>query len=200
MGMKRLSLLFVFLGTLFGLYAQNANFRFQVRRTTDNQIIELRATDGLFVDAATGTLRTLRNAGIQGTPLTVWVNGTDGKGVAVPLQGAQIALVNSKPVLVVNQPPVPPQLKVKTNVHCIPNVDGSSWVIPFTEGTITDIVVYRNGIRQSRVSSPNYVADYSSSPNFLTLTPAPNYPWSILRTDVQNPQKPDLIVADVFYY
>jgi hypothetical protein len=188
----------VILGTLFGLYAQNANYRFQVRRTTDNKIVELRATDGLFVDAATGTLRTLRNAGIQGTPLTVWINGTDGKGVAVPVQGAQVILVDGKPVL--NIPSPLPQLKVQTNVHCIPNGDGSAWVIPFTGGTITDIVVYRNGVRQSRVSSPNYVADYSASPNFLTLTPAPNYPWSILRTDVQNPQKPDLIVADVFYY
>lgn len=164
-------------------------------------MIELRATDGLFIDTAAGTIRTLRNAGLQGTPLTVWVNGTDGKGVAVPIRNGQIALENGQPVFMIHQPVIPPQLKVKTNIICTPNATGAVWSCPFSGGTVSDIVVYRNGLRQNRVAVPNqYQVDYTASPDFITLTPNSQYPWSIARMDIMPAQSPDLIVADVFYY
>lgn len=194
---KMISLILCLMLLSANLPGQNSIYRFFMKRT-DGTLIELRPGNGLFVDISTGSVRTLSNAGLRGTVGNIWGINRTGDGQSMPLRGARIVYENNNPVIVIDPAPAP--LKIKSNVLCVPNANGTAWTIPTTafEGTITDIVVYRNGLRQNRVTG-GYLVDYSVSTDFRTITPNTAFPWTLVRTDGPV-QLPDLIIADVFYY
>lgn len=208
--MKRLAFLAAMFGVMVRKAVAQSTTGVKILAKNNGVSVELKPTGGIVADISRGLLRTAINGGLRGVPGYAWIVNQAGDGQAARIVGGRVAYETTPtgvmPMFVIDVPPVPPALQVKTGVVCrlvegTPNV----WTVPFA-GAIADIAVYRNGLRQSREPSTAtnpYQPDYTLSADMKTITPNFMFPWSINRTEVSIPPNEriaDLIIADVFFY